>query len=179
MNQREIGSTTNSNNYATSNRSLNAVTRRSRLETYVDIMRAMGAGAEKPTHIMFKVNLSWSVASSYLKALENQGLVVSTDEQGKRLYHLSEKGLSMLKQFVMIKDKVELIPATSDVIRGEPLPSLELENELNVATLRAQFGLSSKPKKGDALSRLRGMLNEYSDNKTDAVSLLHSVRDED
>ena len=47
--------------------------RRSRMETLCDIVKAIGAGAEKPTHIMYKANLSWTVMQGYIKELETQG----------------------------------------------------------------------------------------------------------
>jgi predicted transcriptional regulator len=82
--------------------------RRSRLETYCDILRAIGAGAEKPTHIMYKANLAWTVMQGYIKALEVQGLVLSTNDEGKRLYHLSDKGYQLLNQFVSIREDLNL-----------------------------------------------------------------------
>ena len=82
--------------------------RRSRLETYCDILRAIGAGAEKPTHIMYKANLAWTVMQGYIKALEAQELVVSRNEEGKRLYHLSDKGYQLLNQFVSIREDLNL-----------------------------------------------------------------------
>jgi predicted transcriptional regulator len=84
------------------------VNRRSRLETYCDILRAIGAGAEKPTHIMYKANLSWTVMQSYTKALEGRGLVVSTVADGKKLYHLTEKGFQLLSQFLSIREDLKL-----------------------------------------------------------------------
>ncbi len=84
--------------------------RRSRMETYCDILRAIGAGAEKPTHIMYKANLSWTVMQGYIKTLEAQGLVVPKDEEGKKLYHLSEKGYQLLNQFLSIREDLNLSP---------------------------------------------------------------------
>jgi predicted transcriptional regulator len=84
------------------------VSRRSRMETFCDILRAIGAGAEKPTHIMYKANLSWTVMQNYIKSLETQGLVVSVSDQGKRLYHLSDKGFQLLKQFLTIREDLNL-----------------------------------------------------------------------
>lgn len=78
------------------------------METFCDILRAIGAGAEKPTHIMYKANLSWTVMQLYLKSLENQGLVVSNSEQGKRLYRLSEKGFQLLSQFLTIREDLNI-----------------------------------------------------------------------
>jgi predicted transcriptional regulator len=84
--------------------------RRSRMETFCDILRAIGGGAEKPTHIMYKANLSWTVMQSYIKSLESQGLVISTDAEGKRMYRLSEKGYQVLNQFLSIREDLNLTP---------------------------------------------------------------------
>jgi predicted transcriptional regulator len=80
------------------------------METYCDIVKAIGAGAEKPTHIMYRANLSWTVMQGYIKDLENQGLVVSQDSDGKRLYKLTEKGFMLLRQYVSIKEDLKLLP---------------------------------------------------------------------
>ena len=84
--------------------------RRSRMETYCDILRAIGAGAEKPTHIMYKANLSWTVMQGYIKTLEAQGLVIPSEEGGKRLYRLSDKGYQLLNQFLSIREDLNLSP---------------------------------------------------------------------
>jgi predicted transcriptional regulator len=83
--------------------------RRSRMETYCDILRAIGAGAEKPTHILYKANLSWTVMQGYIRALEAQGLIVAVVDDGKKLYHLSEKGYQLLKQFLTIREDLNLL----------------------------------------------------------------------
>lgn len=84
--------------------------RRSKMETYCDILRAIGAGAEKPTHILYKANLSWTVMQGYIRALEAQALVVSQDDDGKRLYHLTDKGFQLLNQFLSIREDLNLLP---------------------------------------------------------------------
>ncbi len=81
------------------------------METYCDILRAIGAGAEKPTHILYKANLSWTVMQGYIRALEAQGLVTSQDEEGKRLYHLTDKGYQLLNQFLSIREDLNLLPS--------------------------------------------------------------------
>jgi predicted transcriptional regulator len=48
------------------------VARRSRMETFCDILRVIGAGAEKPTHIMYKANLSWTTLEDALATLVNK-----------------------------------------------------------------------------------------------------------
>lgn len=78
------------------------------METFCDILKAIGAGAEKPTHIMYKANLSWTVMQAYIRSLEAQGLVVTTNEQGKKMYHLSDKGFHLLNQFLSIREDLNL-----------------------------------------------------------------------
>ena len=82
--------------------------RRSRMETYCDILKAIAAGAEKPTHVMYKANLSWTVMQSYLKSLEGRGLVMSQETEGKKTYRLSDRGFQLLKQFMSIRDDLSL-----------------------------------------------------------------------
>jgi predicted transcriptional regulator len=84
--------------------------RRSKMETYCDIVKAIGAGAEKPTHIMYRANLSWTVMQGYIKDLETQELVTSQESDGKRLFKLTEKGFMLLKQYVSIKEDLKLLP---------------------------------------------------------------------
>ena len=79
-------------------------TRRSRMETMCDILVTIAAGTEKPTHIMYKANLSWRIMQQYMRALETQGLVVAQDDEGKRVYHLTEKGFKLLEQFNSLKE---------------------------------------------------------------------------
>jgi predicted transcriptional regulator len=80
------------------------------METLCDIVNAIGAGAEKPTHIMYKANLSWTVMQGYIKELETQALVYSLDSDGKRMYKLTEKGYMLLKQYISIKEDLKLLP---------------------------------------------------------------------
>ena len=85
------------------------VARRSRMETFCDILRAIAAGAEKPTHIMYRANLSWTVMQLYIKSLEAEGLVVADLDQGKRLYHLSEKGFEISNQLLTIRAELHIL----------------------------------------------------------------------
>jgi predicted transcriptional regulator len=82
--------------------------RRSRLETYGDILYAVSIGANKPTHIMYKANLSWVVMKEYLKSLEQFGLITSTESNGNRIYQLSDAGFKVLKNFLEVKDELKL-----------------------------------------------------------------------
>jgi predicted transcriptional regulator len=72
------------------------------------MLRAIGSGAEKPTHIMYKANLSWNVMQSYMKFLEAQGLVLSTVSDGKKQCHLTDRGFKLLQQFLSISEDLSL-----------------------------------------------------------------------
>jgi predicted transcriptional regulator len=79
--------------------------RRSRLETYYDIIKAVGAGAEKPTHIMYKANLSWAALDCCLETLEYRGFISKEFEnETRRRYHLTQKGYTFLNQYLTIRD---------------------------------------------------------------------------
>lgn len=96
--------------------------RRSRMETYCDIIKAIGSGAEKPTHIMYRANLSWTVMQGYIKSLETQGLVVGQDAEGKKLYQLTERGFGLLKQYLSIKEDLRLTAEDSAFLQTTRSP---------------------------------------------------------
>ena len=53
--------------------------KRSRIEIYLDILRAIRKGVRKPTHIMYRTNLSWKPLMQILDAMLEQGLIASED----------------------------------------------------------------------------------------------------
>ena len=77
------------------------------METYYDILRVLGKGAEKPTRVMYRANLSWSSLQVHIKCLEAQGLI-EISEIGKREYHLSDKGFQILNQILSIREDLSL-----------------------------------------------------------------------
>ncbi len=79
------------------------------METYGDILRAIAAGADKPTHIMYKSNLSWTIMQTYLKTLQAQGLVEAGSDEDRSLYHLTEKGFQLLIQFNAIREDLDIL----------------------------------------------------------------------
>ena len=81
------------------------------METYCDILKAIGFGTERPTHIMYKANLSWTVMQGCIRTLENNEIITSLESEGKRLYRLTDKGFALLKQYTSIRESLRL---TSD-----------------------------------------------------------------
>lgn len=84
--------------------------RRSKLEVKIDIMQAIADGSGRPTHIMYRSNLSWAVMRGVMKVLEQQNLIVSTDLEGRRNYTLTDKGQRVLETYRNVKKQLEAIP---------------------------------------------------------------------
>lgn len=80
------------------------------MEVKIDIMQAMAEGAGRPTHIMYRSNLSWAVMRGFIKTLEQQGLVVSNDVEGRRNYILTEKGSKVLQTYTSVRKQLESVP---------------------------------------------------------------------
>jgi len=79
------------------------------METYCDILRVIAEGTEKPTNIMHRANLSWSILQVHVKSLDALGLLIKSSEYRKTQYHLSDKGFQVLNQLLQIKDDLNLL----------------------------------------------------------------------
>ncbi|NQV91051.1 hypothetical protein HQ489_01110 [Candidatus Woesearchaeota archaeon] len=87
-------------------------TRRSRLELIFDILLAIQnkGGTIKPTHLMYKSNLSHKLLNNYLDELVMKELVFIQDIIGKKKQKstkaivLTDKGLSFLAEFRRMRE---------------------------------------------------------------------------
>ena len=95
--------------------SLLAGPRRSKMEVKIDIMKAIADGSGRPTHIMYRSNLSWAVMRNVMKVLEQQGLVISKEIEGRRNYVLTDKGVRVLQTYSSVKNQLESIPVLVQV----------------------------------------------------------------
>ena len=74
--------------------------RRSPMEMICDVLGVLSNGPTKPTHILYKANMSWKVLTTFLDYLLRQGLIERDDQGGKRsLYKLTNKGRSILELY--------------------------------------------------------------------------------
>ena len=85
------------------------VNRRSKLETYLDIIKVLSAGAQLPTHVMYKANLSWVVLHRYMKRLEALGLIEKKMEEENTFYTITQKGISLQRQYRLLRDNMLLL----------------------------------------------------------------------
>ena len=70
---------------------------RSVLRINLDILNAVQEmGDAKPTHILYKANLSHERLTRYLEDLTTKGLIVVNQEGENRTYRLTSKGVSFL-----------------------------------------------------------------------------------
>lgn len=86
--------------------------RRSRLELIFDILLAIQnkGGRIKPTHLMYKSNLSHKLLSSYLDELLGKELVAIEEEfsrkkkKSNKTVVITDKGLSFLAEFRRMRE---------------------------------------------------------------------------
>ena len=96
---------------------LRATHRRSRLEIYVDVLRTIKDGRDKPTHIMYGANLSWKPMQRILRSLVYSELIREIDvrcdrnRRTIRRYEITRKGLNAVRYFSRARDYLELIEA--------------------------------------------------------------------
>jgi len=79
--------------------------KRNRLEIIYDILRVISErnGKIKPTHILYKSNLSHQMMNEYLTELIQKGFITQgKTKQGGRTYLVTDKGLKYLEQFNLI-----------------------------------------------------------------------------
>lgn len=80
--------------------------RRSRFEIIFDILSAIQAkqGRIKPTHLLYKSNLSHAKMKEYLKELISRGMVSEAEEKSKKFYTITDQGLTFLSEYKRIKE---------------------------------------------------------------------------
>jgi predicted transcriptional regulator len=77
-----------------------AVSRRSLLETRMDILRAIVEGGEGPTQVMCKANLSWLLFCDHMRALYDQGYVGEKAVGNRKKYSLTDKGSEIVGAYL-------------------------------------------------------------------------------
>jgi predicted transcriptional regulator len=79
------------------------------MQVELDILQAINNGTDRPTRIMYKTNLSWSVMQSFLAILEKRGLILIKKESGRTVYSLTEKGNNLLSTYDSVKSQFEVM----------------------------------------------------------------------
>jgi predicted transcriptional regulator len=82
--------------------SLPKLSRRSALEIRMDILRVIAEGAERPTQIMYKANLSWVLLCDQLDALAKSGFIKSEMKGARTKFSATSKGLALLESYLKL-----------------------------------------------------------------------------
>ncbi|MDG6919911.1 MAG: hypothetical protein JRN59_00090 [Nitrososphaerota archaeon] len=80
--------------------------RRSQLEIRMDMLKVIKSGAEKPTQIMYKANLSWVALQTHLTQMIQRGLLKWVTEGTRKRYELTLKGSSVMYAYQKILEEV-------------------------------------------------------------------------
>jgi len=86
--------------------------RRSRLELIFDILTSIQnkGGVIKPTHLMYKSNLSHKLLNNYMEELISKELIVIEEHQARKrkspskVVKITDKGLGFLEEFRRIRE---------------------------------------------------------------------------
>ncbi len=70
------------------------------------VIRDKGASA-KPTHIMYKSNLSHKMLITYLDELILKGFVEATEEKDQKKYLITDKGLNYLRDYRSVQNFID------------------------------------------------------------------------
>jgi predicted transcriptional regulator len=83
--------------------------KRTRLEIIRDILEVIKSrnGKIKPTHILYKSNLSYSMMEEYLDELKEKGFVTETEKEGNKTYKITEKGMEFLNKYSIVANFTE------------------------------------------------------------------------
>jgi len=78
------------------------------MEIYIAILRAVAKGRiakgrKKPTHIMYRANLTWTRLNKHLGVLVDKGLLTEGENDGHTIFLLTSRGNEVLKYYTEIR----------------------------------------------------------------------------
>jgi len=82
--------------------------KRNKLQIVYDILRVIRerTGRIKPTHILYKSNLSYQMMEEYLNELIEKGFIIEVKNKESKSYAITEKGLNYLNKYSVINEFV-------------------------------------------------------------------------
>jgi predicted transcriptional regulator len=71
----------------------------------MDMLVAVKVGADKPTQIMYRANLSWIALQTHLKQLLERGLLIWVADGSRKRYELTTKGANVMYSYIKILEE--------------------------------------------------------------------------
>ena len=83
--------------------------KRNRLEIIKDILEVIKnkSGRIKPTHILYKSNLSHSMMEEYIKELKEKQFIREEQTKKSKTFFITDKGIEYLQKYSLIADFTE------------------------------------------------------------------------
>jgi predicted transcriptional regulator len=80
--------------------------RRNQLEIIYDILHAVAdkGGTIKPTHLLYKSNLSHARMKDYISQLSEKGMLSSLENDGNQVITITEQGLKFLEDYKKVRE---------------------------------------------------------------------------
>jgi len=80
--------------------------KRNRLEIIRDILKVIRDrnGRIKPTHILYKSNLSYQMMEDYLEELKAKGFITEIKAKKGKTYAITEKGMNYIDKYAIISE---------------------------------------------------------------------------
>ena len=80
--------------------------RRGKLEIIADILRSIQEkeGKIKPTHLLYKSNLSHAKLKEYIDTLVKKEMIEEKEIKGRKIFFIKEQGHKFLLEFERIKE---------------------------------------------------------------------------
>ncbi len=72
------------------------MSRRSQFEIYIDILKAVSEGRHKPTHIMYRANLTWKRLKKHTEFLVAHGLLFEENNGETKVFNLTPNGKELV-----------------------------------------------------------------------------------
>lgn len=84
--------------------------RRNKLEIINDILKAVQdkGGTIKPTHLLYKSNLSHKRMKEYVEELKNKSLLAEEQSSERHLFKITQQGYDFLNNYKKLKEFTEV-----------------------------------------------------------------------
>jgi len=79
------------------------VTRRSQFEIYIDILKAVADGKQKPTHVMYRANLTWKRLKKHVDFLVAHDLLIEEKDGRTKILSITSSGKDVVWHHMKIE----------------------------------------------------------------------------